>query len=94
MTDPLAFLKSIEKMAQAGQNTQGQLLLLMCAVAALVRSHPEPAVFAAELRRFWQLAGSQHSNDELDGAGSEGIVQVLEILEDASRVPLGIRPER
>jgi hypothetical protein len=92
MTDPKALLKSIENMARDGENTQGQLMVLTCAVAALVRSHPEPAGFAAEFWRVWQLAGSQHSNDANDGPGYEGIVEVLEVLEDACAVPLGIRP--
>lgn len=85
--------RAVEAMGAAGQNTQGQLMVFTCAVAALVRSHPDPAAFAAEFRRFWQLSGSQHSNDANDGPGQQGIYELLEILEEACKVPLGARPE-
>ena len=66
--------------------------VLMCAVAALVQTHPDPSAFAAAFRRGWQLLGSQHSNEAAEGAAKEGFDDALGLLEGACKVPLGVRP--
>lgn len=84
----------VATLCEDGQHVRGQLIVLTCAVAALVRSHPAPEAFAAEFRRIWQLAGSQHSNAELGAPSEGGIYAVLEILEEECSCPLGVRPGR
>ena len=72
---------------QGAQNS-----VLLCAVAALVQTHPDPSAFAAQFRRAWQLIGSQHSNEQASGQSKQGFADVLSILEQACAVPLNVRP--
>jgi len=74
------------------QQITGELSGLAVALMALVRTHPDPERFAAEFRRLWLQHGSQHSNAELGGPALESISAVLEMLEEACPVPLGVRP--
>lgn len=88
------------RMLAAGVATQGDLLqqhqaelgVIVAAIAALVRSHPDPEAFAAAFRRSWQLLGSQHSNVELGPQAASGTDAVLSILEQECAVPLKVRP--
>jgi hypothetical protein len=72
--------------------------VLLCAVAALVRTHPAPEVFAAEFRRTWLAIGHPHTNESLVGAGAaeshtaQGLSEALAVLEEACAAPLNVRP--
>lgn len=85
-------------MAGEVEYAAAQSAVLLCAVAALVRSHPAPEAFAAEFRRAWLDAGHPNTNELLVGAGvaattfSQGLSVALEVLEEACAVPLNIRP--
>ncbi|MBK9442562.1 MAG: hypothetical protein IPN53_15195 [Comamonadaceae bacterium] len=69
-----------------------QNAVLLCAVAALVESHPQPAAFARVFREQWTRLGSQNQAQQADSQASEGMDDALAILEEACCVPLGIRP--
>lgn len=95
MSDRLKTLaQAVAHLGDAEADAHGQLAVLTCAVAALVRAHPEPQKFAAEFWRSWQLAGSPLADREADDPARAGIVQVLEVLEEACAVPLKVRPGR
>ncbi len=64
------------------------------AVLALVRSHPDPARFAAEFRRVWLDAGSQHSDESHGAIALESIAEALSMLEESCSVPLNVRPRK
>lgn len=76
------------------QRIMGEADVLTMAVLALVRSHPDPAGFAAEFRRFWLQNGSQHSHAELGEPALGSISEMLSMLEEACVSPLGVRPQR
>ena len=73
-------------------NSAAQVKVLVLAVAALVKSHPDPAAFAQSFRRFWMQSESPSDCDETTGEYVEGIAAVLEILEAHCAVPLNVRP--
>lgn len=78
-----------------GENTAnllGQLNVVVLALGALVRTHPAPQAFAAEMRRVWLQAELPLESTETDEQLRSGIEQVLEILEEKCRAPLNIRP--
>lgn len=82
----------VANLGKLAQQHQAELGVIVAALAALVRSHPDPAAFAAAFRRSWQLLGSQHSNVELGPQNAAGIDAVLSILEQECAVPLNVRP--
>lgn len=92
MSDFESLAGSVAVIGDATQNARGEMAVLTCAVAALVRTHPAPEAFAEEFRRAWQLAGSQHSNAEIGSPAIDGIYAALEVVEEACSVPLGVRP--
>lgn len=82
---------SVADLGDAAQSTQGQLLVLVTALGALVQTHPQPEVFAAEFRRLWLQAGQQHANESIGPEGQDGIDQALSVLEECCAVPLNVR---
>lgn len=79
-------------LSEEGQRTQGQLLALTTAVAALVRSHPDPQAFAQALRRAWLQAGGPAQAFADSPAAQAGIAATLATLEASAPVPLNVRP--
>ncbi len=69
-----------------------QNAVLLCAVGALVQTHPAPKAFVAAFRRGWLLLGSQHSNDAFGSQASDAWADTLAVLEQACPIELGIRP--
>ena len=92
MTELKTLAGSVAGLGGEVEYQAAQSSVLLCAVAALVRAHPAPEIFAAEFRRAWQLAGSQHSNGANDSPVQAGIEVALETLEEACVVPLNVRP--
>lgn len=82
---------SVADLGAVGQTTEGRLLVLATALGALVRTHPQPEVFAAEFRRLWLQAGQQHANESVGEDGQAGIDQALAILEESCSAPLNVR---
>lgn len=73
---------------------RGEVMVLASAVVAMVDTHPEPANFAEALRRAWFRLGQPHAGGETYPALLAGIDQMLTVLEEASQVPLNLRPPR
>lgn len=69
-----------------------QNAVLLCAVAALVESHPQPEAFARVFREQWTRLGSQNQARQAGSQASDGMDDALAILEESCGVPLGVRP--
>lgn len=78
--------------SEGAQHIRGQLLALTTAVAALVRSHPDPQSFAQALRRAWMQADGPAQAFPDSRPGQAGIAAVLSVLEASCSVPLNVRP--
>ncbi|MBX3654155.1 MAG: hypothetical protein KF686_08210 [Ramlibacter sp.] len=80
--------------AQGGvmQAQQGEVLVLLCAIAAIAKTHPAPEAFAAQFRRAWLQAGSKHADPTGDAQFLDGISSALAILEENCSAPLNVRP--
>lgn len=74
------------------QGAMGEMAVLVCAVASLVRTHPDPAAFAAAFRRSWLQLGAPNQALAADDEAGDRMRSVLEVLEASCSVPLGIRP--
>lgn len=91
--DPIAYLaEQLALQADVLASQTAQQSVWACAVLALVRTHPDPSAFAAEFHRCWRKAGDQQSNDQAGEAARNGYAETLAHLEQACRVPLGVRP--
>lgn len=76
----------------AAENQTAQLAVLVCAVGALVQTHPNPEAFAAVFRQCWLHLGEPNQAQPSGSQALDGIESVLSILEQMCMVPLGIRP--
>ena len=93
MTDPLKTLAGcVATQGESLQQAVGEAQVWQVAVLALVRSHPDPAAFAAEFRQLWLRLGSQHQHAELGPEGLAGIAAGLDLLEAFCPAPLDVRP--
>ena len=91
--DPIAYLaEQLALQADVLASQTAQQSVWACAVLSLVRTHPDPSAFAAEFRGCWRKAGDQQSNGEVLEAAQSGYAEALAHLEQACRVPLGVRP--
>lgn len=83
---------SVATLGEAVQGMNGELPVLVCAVAALVRTHPDGQAFAAAFRRAWlQIGEPNQSLDDDDDAGRR-MRALLAVLEECCSAPLNIRP--
>lgn len=73
-------------------NVLGQLRVMGCTLAALVRTHPDPEAFAQAFRRAWMQSGVSLEESDTDQEMHGGIEALLEILESNCSVPLNVRP--
>lgn len=71
---------------------RGELAVLVCAVASLTRTHPDPPAFAAAFRRAWHQLGAPNQGLAADDEAGDRMRSVLEVLEANCAAPLGIRP--
>ena len=87
------------------QYQEAMQLVLLCAVEALIASHPDPKRFALAFGQSWQRTGSGHANvppepqtpGHTDQPHLQGIDAGLSQLEQAMArlgLQLGARPER
>lgn len=74
------------------ERTTSELAVLVCAVGALVQSHPDPQGFAAAFRRCWLHLEQPNQEQPDDSQASRGIDAVLSVLEECCTVPLEVRP--
>lgn len=75
-----------ELMHDAAQNSG-----LLCAIAALIETHPDQKAFVASFRSYWKVLAVPHLNVRADGAEQQGLEAVLEVIEQACKVPLQVR---
>lgn len=75
------------------EHALAQQAVLICAVAALVRTHPDAEAFADSFRLCWQRTGlaGLFSEDALSPASS-GVSEMLAVLELHCAVRLNVRP--
>jgi hypothetical protein len=74
------------------EHQTAQTATLLCAVGALVHTHPDPEAFSAAFRRCWMHLGQPNQEQPDDSQASIGIDAVLSVLEQLCPVPLGVRP--
>lgn len=85
---------SVSTLGQAVQGIEGELPVLMCALAALVRTHPDGPTFAAAFRQAWLRLGSPNQALEADDEAGRRMRDALEVLAEHCPVPLNVRPPR
>lgn len=91
--DPIkALAATAAQLGAEAQRAAGLEAVLLCAVSALVRSHPDPAAFAREFRQEWLRLGSPNQGLPDDDQAGNGIAEGLAVLEQACSAPLGVRP--
>lgn len=83
---------SVATLGEAVQGMEGELPVLVCALAALVQSHPDPQAFAAAFRRAWLEIGAPNQALAADDASGQRMRAVLEILQDCCPAPLNVLP--
>lgn len=83
---------SVATLGEAVQGVEGELPALVCALAALVRTHPDGPAFAAAFRRAWLQIGSPNQALAADDAAGRRMRAVLEILQDQCPAPLNVLP--
>jgi hypothetical protein len=69
-----------------------QSSVLLCAISALIETHPEPAAFARAFRAQWHRIGSQNQAQPGGSKSSEGMDDALGFLEASCPVALEVRP--
>jgi len=82
----------IDALKEEQRGSMSELAVLVCAVASLVRTHPDPSAFAGAFRRTWLQVGAPNQALETDDEASDRMHSVLEVLEESCSVPLGVRP--
>ena len=92
MSDFDTLAKSVATQGVALEAGAAQTSVLVCAVAALVRTHPDPDAFANAFRRAWTQLGQPNATEPDDSPASDGIDEVLSVLEGNCSVALNIRP--
>ena len=69
-----------------------QASVLLCAISALVESHPNPGAFAKAFQAQWQRGGAQNQAQPDGSKSAEGMDDALSILEESCPVALNVRP--
>ena len=94
MTDGalMALKESVATLGESAQGTEGGLAVLMCAVAALVQTHPDAPAFAAAFRRAWTQLGSPNQALGADDEAGLRMRAVLDVLQDSCAAPLNVLP--
>lgn len=92
MSDFDDLVGSVAKQGEALADGAAQTAVLLCAVAALVRTHPDPSAFANAFRRAWTQLEYSGATTPDGSPESDGIDQVLSILEANCSAALNIRP--
>jgi len=88
LRESLSIINDLGKQVLAGDCHR---LALDAVIAAIVRSHPAPEVFATALRSTWLEYDEPHTNPAYGDIGMEAAHAVLSLAEDNCPVPIGIR---
>ena len=84
--------RRIRAQGDALEYESAQAAVALCAISALVESHPDPGAFARAFRAQWQRLGAQNQSQPAESQGAEGMDDALSVLEASCRVALGVRP--
>ena len=82
---------SVATLGEAVQGVEGELPVLACAVAALVRTHPDGQAFAAAFRRAWMQIGAPNQALAADDPTGDRMRSLLAVLEESCTAPLNVR---
>lgn len=85
---------SVATLGEHAEESEASYLVLLTAVLALVRTHPDPKRFAEEFRRVWMRLGSPNESAESGSLSAARIDESLDMLEEDLPVPLAVRPPR
>jgi len=84
--------RMVDELSQLASQDSGAMAAVVCALAALVRTHPDPEAFSAAFRRAWLQFGGSAENESANEHATAGIASVLEVLEVNCPVRLEVRP--
>ena len=87
-----ALAGSVATLGEAVQGMEGELPVLMCAVAALVQTHPNAKAFATAFRQAWLRLGSPNQALEADDDAGRRMRAALDVLTESCAAPLNVRP--
>jgi hypothetical protein len=76
------------------QESEVSHLVLLAAVLAMARTHPDPKRFANEFRQSWLLLGSPQQFAEAGSPPAVRIDEWLDMIEEALGISLAVRPPR
>ena len=74
------------------EHALSQQAVLMCAVTALVRTHPNAEDFADSFRLCWQRTGLANQSFPANSAARQGLDEMLAVLELHCAARLNVRP--
>ncbi len=86
--------KGVAMLGDHAEESEASRQVLLTAVLALVRTHPDPSRFAGEFRRVWMRLGSPNESAESGSLSAARIDESLNMIEEDLPVPLGVRPPR
>lgn len=69
-----------------------QQAVLICAVGALVQTHPDGEAFAKSFRQCWKQFGSGHQLLQTESPARSGLAEALSMLEALCGARLSVRP--
>lgn len=82
----------VATLGESVRGMEGELPVLVCAVAALVGTHPDGRAFAAAFRQAWLQIGAPNQALGTDDPTGCRMRALLDILEERCSAPLNIRP--
>lgn len=88
-----ALAESQVAQTEATQHIQGQLSVIVCALGALVQSHPAPGNFASSFLTIWSELESLFLQGTFEPSTEDGMDAVLSILEGALGTSLRSQPK-
>ena len=90
--DPVKKLAAMaQQQAETTEGLLAQMQVVVLAVAAMLRSHPDPQAFAQEFRRAWQRSDDPLACAQEGSVVAQHIESVLDILEESCSAPLNVR---
>jgi hypothetical protein len=84
--------KRVAAQHDAAKHLTAQVEVLICAVGALVQTHPDPEAFAAAFRGCWQTSGLADKKFPDGSTAQSGLSEALSMLEVLCPVRLSVRP--
>lgn len=92
MHSPESLVARIREQGGEIEYLTAQASVLLCAISALVETHPDSGAFAKAFQAQWSRIGNQNQAQPDDSMSSEGMDDALGVLEESCPVPLNVRP--